>query len=128
MYIKREDAIKACELQMMIAKDGSTLGGYYPRADEIAEKIKAIPSADVVTVEMAQSKIMESVKRIGEATDEWSKGYIDGLTQAIDNLAYLPSADVVERSGKTCANGCRWLELDGSCSNPKGVCEIEYRW
>ena len=46
-YIRRADAIKACELQIINYKDGHSFGAYYPRADEIAEKIKDIPSADV---------------------------------------------------------------------------------
>lgn len=28
---------------------------------------------------------------------------------------------------QTCANGCRWLNQDGECTEPNGECHIEYR-
>ena len=28
---------------------------------------------------------------------------------------------------QTCANGCKWLNQDGECTEPHGECHIEYR-
>ena len=51
--------------------------------------------------EFAQTKIKRSIDFIKNAiknnADDYEKGLIDGLTQAIDDIAYIPSADVVER-------------------------------
>ena len=46
-YIKREDAIRACNERQIISGDFIT-GIRYPTADEIREVITDIPSADVV--------------------------------------------------------------------------------
>ena len=104
-YIKREDAIKACELQMLIAEDGSTLGGYYPRADDIAEKIKDIPSADVVP-RTTDGEFIRKEDAINALAISQGFGGINA-DELNKKLNAIPSADVVER--KTYEH--KWHEL-----------------
>ena len=33
----------------------------------------------------------------------------------------------VETEPQTCANGCKWLEQDGECTEPSGECNVAYR-
>ena len=108
MYIKRDDAIKALDVW-----------GYdeYTATQIFAE----IPDADVVERSKRGEWVQISIAKIYECSV--CGGNV--MTDDIDLYWYCHQCGAYMR--KSCANGCKWSELDGSCSNPKGLCEIEYR-
>ena len=137
-YIKREDAINAFQSRAEI------IDGYTACAI-----IRNIPSADVVerchigkeTIEVGDGleldadtgfMLVEKERKRGKwkyIREERNQGIWECSechNQKYGTSNYCPCCGAYMR--KSCANGCKWSELDGSCSNPKGLCEIEYRW
>ena len=137
-YIKREDAINA----LAISQDFSGIN-----AEKLNNLLFNIPSADVVerglicphirvaTVRddnadmgMRTEITCDNERKRGEWVYKVNKGTHCSICGegCVWDFNYCPNCGAYMR--KRCANGCRWAELDGSCSNPKGLCEIEYRW
>ena len=56
------------------------------------------------------------------------KGGIKKVIETIDD--YIDGKDgYVKRKTEpqTCANGCKWLDQDGECTEPSGECRLVYR-